>query len=226
MAHIRMVSIFGVRLENLKIAVTAPSSGSSSELSIRNVETDVRFKKQDLVQFNPNNPSSASQTSLRARSPKVVSKAAITVSLGDINLIIVPHLMNFAQHILRVNTQLAGKVSETALRKRATVDGIEKSSTKVMHTEVIGVVRRLRIQAAAENLVLVIGLNGLRTAISLLAMQTKSLSVNGSALLEEIYLQARSPSDPSTESDHDVLAALSFTKPPPTSCRDLIPDQG
>jgi len=212
MAHIRTATTFDVRLQNLKIAVTAPSTGSSSELSIRNVETDVRFKKQELVQFNPNNPSSASQTSLRAKSPKVVRKAAITVSLGDVDLIIVPHLMNFAQHILRVNTQLAGKVSETALRKRATVDTIEKSSTKVVHTEVIGVVRRFRIQAAAENLVLVIGFNGLRTAISLLAMQTKALSVNGSALLEEIYLQARSPSDPSTESDHDVLAALSFTK--------------
>src|SRR5258705_6166225 len=132
MTHIRMATAFGVRLQNLKIAVTAPSTGSSSELSIRNAETEVRFKKQELVQFNPNNPSSASQTSLRAKSPKVVRKAAITVSLGDIDLIIVPHLMNFAQHILRVNTQLAGKASETALRKRATVDGIEKSSTKLV----------------------------------------------------------------------------------------------
>jgi hypothetical protein len=211
-AHLRMVSVFGVRLQSLKVAVTAPSTGPSSELSIRNVQTDVRFKKQDLIQFNLNNPSSASQTSLRPRSPKVVSKVAITVSLGDIDLIVVPHLMNFAQHVLRVKTQLAGKGSETAIRKRTAVDGIEKNTPKVTHTEVIGIVHRLRIRAAAENLVLVVGLDGLRTPISLLTTQTKSMSVNGSIFFEEIYLQARSPSNPSTENDHDVLAALTFTK--------------
>lgn len=207
-ALIGMVSVFRVRFESLKIAVMAPSTGFSSELSIRNIETDVRFKKQDLVQFNLNNPSSASQTSLRTKSSKGVSKVAIIMSLEDIKLIIVPHLMTFAQHILRVKTQL----TEIALRRQTLIDGIEKSSAKLTHIEVLGVVGQLRIQAAAENLVLVIGLTGLRTSVSLLAIQTKSLSANASALCEEIYLQARSPSGASIESDHDVLAALSFTK--------------
>lgn len=207
--RILMVSVFDVRLGGLKVAVMTPSTGASSELSIRNIKTDVRFKKQDLIQFNGNNPSSASQASLRARSPKIVGKAAITVSFGDVNLIVVPHLMIFAQHILRVKAQLVGNASESGLPKKAPIDGAEK--TKVTHTEVIAVVHRLRVQAAAENLVLVVGLKGLCTAISLLA-QTKSLSVNGSALFEELFLQARSPSSPSSESDHDILAALSFTK--------------
>lgn len=208
--RILTVSVFNVRLGGLKVAVI-PSTGSSSELSIRNVKTDVQFKKQDLIQFNANNPSSASQASLRARSPKIVGKSAITVSIGDVDSIVVPHLMIFAQLILRVKTQLVGDIGESGLRNKTPIDGAEKVFTNVTHTEVIAVVNRLRVQAAAENLVLVAGLHGLCTAISLLA-QTKSLSINGSVLFKEIYLQARSPSNLSSESDHDILAALSFTE--------------
>lgn len=205
------ITTFGIRLGRMKIAVPAPLEGPPGELDILEVAVDLQFRKQHLVQFNLNNPSSASQTSLRAKSSKVVRNTGVIASIGDVNLIIVPHLMNFAQHILRVKKRVEGSLSDNSARKRTPLDGLERTP-KVTHTELIGVLHRLRIQAAAENLVLVIGLDGLRTAKAVLAMQSKPLSINSNVLFEELSLQARSPSTSNQDSDYDLLASLSFTK--------------
>lgn len=205
------ISTFGMRLGSMRITVPAPLDGPPGELDISEVAVDLQFRKQHLVQFNLNNPSSASQTSLRAKSSKVVRNTGVIASIGDINLIIVPHLMNFAQHILRVTKQVEGILSDNSTRKRTPLDGLERTP-KVIHTELIGTLRRLRIRAAAENLVLVMGLDGLRTAMAVLAIQSKPLSINSNVLFEELSLQARSPSTSNQDSDYDLLAGLSFTK--------------
>jgi len=205
----RSLAILAVRFGSARIAVPAPVDGSSSELLVTDITIDALIKKQDLIQFNLTNPSSASQTSLRAKTPKGVRKTAIIASIDDLSLILAPHLMDFAQNVLRVNGQIAGRLDGALTRKRTPMDALEGPS-KTTHTEVIWDIRQLRVQAAAENLVLVLGLLGVRVATTLLGMQGKALSANLSVLFDQIYLQARSPSHPAQENDHDILAALSF----------------
>ncbi|KAF9529375.1 hypothetical protein CPB83DRAFT_789894 [Crepidotus variabilis] len=200
-------------LPSARLAISDPKGGPESELCIEDLRIDLQFKKQDLVQFNFSHPSGASQTSLRARSSKIVRKTGIIVSVGNVAVIISPHLMQFAQHILRVKKQVIQGLDGSRPRKKTALDVLERTSaipSGIMQIEVVAAIHALRIQAAAENLIVVIGLAGLRIATTLLQMQNKSLSINTSVLFDTIYLQARSPTDPSKESDHDILAALSF----------------
>lgn len=205
----RSLTNFAVRFKRARIAVPAPVDGSSSELLINEVAIDALIKKQDLVQFNLSNPSSASQTSLRAKTPKGVRKTAVIMSIGNLSLIVAPHLMDFAQNVLRVNGQISGRLDGALTRRRTPLDAPERPS-KTTHTEVVWIIHQIRVQAAAENLVLVLGLLGVRAATTLLGMQSKASSANFSVLFNQIFIQARSPSYPAEENDHDILAAISF----------------
>ncbi|CAA7261639.1 unnamed protein product [Cyclocybe aegerita] len=194
------------------IAVRAPD-GPSSELVIKNTSVKWQSQSLDLVQFNFSNPSGASQSSLRSKTSKVVKKAVALLSFGDVDLEIAPHLMDFAQHVLRVKKQIGGK--NESLSNRILQDIADRSSnyvSKFSHHEIIAFIRRLRIRAAAENLVVVMGMNGIQTSITVLVNPSqRSRPINSSLLFDEIYLQARSPANPAEESDQDVLASIALT---------------
>ncbi|KAJ3517254.1 hypothetical protein NLJ89_g626 [Agrocybe chaxingu] len=195
-----------------KIAVRAPD-GPSSELVIKNTGVEWQSQSLDLVQFNFSNPSGASQTSLRSKTSKVVKKAVALLSFGDVDLEIAPHLMDFAQHVLRVKKQIGGKNDSPS--NRILQDIADRSSnyvSKFSHHEIIAFIRRLRIRAAAENLAVVMGMNGIQTSTTVLVNPSqRSRPINSNLLFDEIYLQARSPANPAKESAQDVLASIALT---------------
>ena len=207
--------------------VLDPMGGPSSEVHFNDAVFKTHIKSFDLVQSSVKDPTSASQTSLRA---KVVQKMIVVISLGEATLIVLPHLMHFTQYIFRVKRQCSSGLQDKLPPQ--TVHDVRPSSQspKFSHVEIMIIVHRLRAQAAAENLVLVVGMRGLQISSSLLISQLqRHLSMNHSVLFKELYLQARSPADPAKESDLDILAGLTFTngrtsivsRPEPTSQANL-----
>ncbi|KAF8161147.1 hypothetical protein B0H34DRAFT_654233 [Crassisporium funariophilum] len=207
------IDAFSLLLGKLTMIVLAPAGGSSSEFFVNNFHLNMRSRSFDLVQFTSSNPSSASQTSLRAKSPRRIHKMIVSISLSEITLIVLPHLMHFAQHILRVKRQFTSGLQD-AVRTRTNrefSDRASGSSSKLSSFEIMVGIHRLRVQAAAENLVLVVGVQGVKTSSSLLLSPSQTQqSMHHTILFDEVFFQARSPSDPIKESEQDILAALAF----------------
>jgi hypothetical protein len=202
---------FSLCITRSAFVVLDPIGGPSSEVHFNDVVFQTYIDLFDLVQSPLKDPTSTSQTSLRAKSPRVVQKTMVVLSLGEATLIVLPHLMHFTQYILRVKRQCSGLHHKSPPIQ----DALEKSSyhsAQFSHVEIMIIIHHLRAQAAAENLVLVVGMRGLQTSSSLLTSEVqRDPSMNHSVLFKELYLQARSPADPSKENDLDVLAGLTFT---------------
>ena len=192
--------------------VLDPMGGPSSEVHFNDVVFKTYIDLFDLVQSSLKDPTSASQTSLRTRSPRVVQKMMIVLSLGEATLVVLPHLMHFTQYILRVKRQYSFGLHHESPPVQDVLENPPNHSAQFSHVEIMIIIHHLRAQAAAENLVLVVGMRGLQTSSSLLTSEVqRHPSMNHSVRFKELYLQARSPADPVKENDLDVLAGLTFT---------------
>lgn len=192
--------------------VIDPMGGPSSEVHFNNVVFKTYIDLFDLVQSSLKDPTSASQTSLRTKSPRIVQKMMVILSLGEATLIALPHLMHFTQYILRVKRQYSPGLHHESPPVQDVLGKPSNRSAQFSHVEIMIIIHHLRAQAAAENLVLVVGMRGLQTSSSLLTSEVqRHPSMNHSVRFKELYLQARSPADPAKENDLDVLAGLTFT---------------
>jgi len=207
------IEAWSAQLGKATVTILAPTGAASSQFVVNSLSVDLESKTFELIQLNSNNTSSASQTSLRSKSSKFVRKGLLSVSLGEIGLTISPQLMDFAQQLLRLQRQYPPKLEDVASPKpRISMDETTTLPSKFYSLEVLGAVRQLRVQAGAENLVLVMGITGIQSSTTLLYSHNQDpQSVNHSTLFDQVYLQARSPADPAKESDLDILAALAFT---------------
>ena len=203
---------FSLCVMKSNFVVLDPMGGPSSEVHFNDVVIKTYIKSFYLIQSSLKDPTSASQTSLRAKSSRVVQKMMVVLSLGESTLIVLPHLMLFTQYILRVKRQCSSGLQDKS--PQPVQDVLERSSNhsaKFSHVEIMIIFHHLRAQAAAENLVLVVGMRGLQISSSLLtSLAQRHPSMNHSVLFKELYLQARSPADPAKESDLDILAGLTF----------------
>jgi hypothetical protein len=192
--------------------VLDPIGGPSSEVHFNDVIFKTYIKVFDLVQSSLKDPTSASQTSLHPKTPRVVQKLMVVISLGQATLIVLPHLMHFTQYILRVKRQYSSGLYDKSPPVQDVLERPSNQSGKFSHVEIMIIIHHLRAQAAAENLVLVVGMRGVQTSSSLLTPQVqRHSSMSHSILFKELYLQARSPADPAKENDLDILAGLTFT---------------
>ena len=202
---------FSLCITKSAFVVLDPMGGPSSEVHFNDIVFRTYIKLFDLVQSPLKDPTSASQTSLRVKSPRVVQKIMVVISLGEATLIVLPHLMHFTQYILRVKRQYSSGLHDKSPPIQNVLER-PPNSAMFSHVEIMIIIHHLRAQAAAENLVLVVGMRGLQTSSSLLTSQVqKHPSMNHCILFKELYLQARSPADPAKENDLDVLAGLTFT---------------
>ena len=207
-----LLGSFSLCITRSAFVVLDPIGGPSSEVHFNDFVFKTYIDLFDLVQSSLKDPTSASQTSLRAKSPRVVQKMIVVLSLGEATLIVLPHLMHFTQYILRVKRQYSLGPHQELPPVRDVLEKPPNHSAQFSHVEIMIIIHRLRAQAAAENLVLVVGMRGLQTSSSLLTSELQGHpSMNHSVRFKELYLQARSPADPAKENDLDILAGLTFT---------------
>lgn len=208
----RLIDQVSIQILKTTATILDPSGGSSSRFTISEFSIALQSKPSGLVQLNLANSSSASQTSLRSKSPKMVHNMILIVSLGDASLAVSPQLMHFAGNILRIQKQLSPGTNDPALQPNLPETADKLTASKLYFLEIIVTIHHLRIQAAAENLVLVMGIKGAQATSTILVSGIHNTrSVQQSLVFEELFLQARSPADPTKEIDSDILAALAFT---------------
>ncbi|KAK0484381.1 hypothetical protein EDD18DRAFT_1361385 [Armillaria luteobubalina] len=183
----RVFTSFVIRILHASAQIEDPQGSHSSGVSARNLHLTVQFSS-DLIQ--------AFYTRF---------------SLDSAMVTIYPHVVGFLQTVLRVQR----KQRSFGTRERGEVETRSKTSIRRTVTatkiEIDAFVQSFRVQAIAANLTFEYGLNAFTYSSNMMLDSSRDVSMNHSLLSNDIYIRARSPSDPSTENDQDILAALTLS---------------
>ena len=90
----------GIKLQAVKVAVLHPKHGPPSEFRLDTVDITAALKKSGLLvgsSKSPNDP-----LSVRDKHRSVVQHLALSVVLDDLEVLILPHILNFAQNLVRI----------------------------------------------------------------------------------------------------------------------------
>ncbi|KAJ6593973.1 hypothetical protein B0H19DRAFT_1365929 [Mycena capillaripes] len=196
-----------LELHRLTLLLRDISGGVASEFVLTDLVSDVRLRTFDFVETLPGYQAMGiSQISLRHQPRQKHQHISFGMSTQEIHLTISPRLMSFAQEVLRVKRRYSN--DPVTPKPQA---GRRDSPTRTL--EVVTNMHRIRVEAAAESLVFEFGISGLQIVSSVLlrphhsASRTMSFSVG----FKELFLRARSPSDPSVRIVQDILASITFT---------------
>ncbi|TFK44762.1 hypothetical protein BDQ12DRAFT_730786 [Crucibulum laeve] len=205
-----VVGSISVHIGKFHITVLEPMGGSSSRFTIIDLQVTALTRTLELIQPISNLPNSLSQTSLRNKGTRNVTKSSVSISIRETTLTVFPHLMHFAEHILRVFSHYNVQ-TPPFVRPAEAADMPSTSISSIRDLSITFFLGHLRLQAAAENLVFEVGASGIRTSSCILNSQGHgSRSVNYSILFDAMYLEARTPADLTERNDQDVLAALTL----------------
>jgi len=208
-------STFGsLSMRRVDLAVRDPDRIlSPSRFSLTSLVVATRTRAPKLVSPHAFTSALLSQTSLRDRSRYNIRQYTASISVGDVNLTILPHLMSFAQQVLRVHRRYGAIISPDG---PAATPPTLKPSTEAIHLVSTFCLQSFRAEAAAENLICVFGLSGMQLGSTILAKPVTGhqglcdKSMNHSIVFDQILLRARSNVDTSKRSDSDILASLIF----------------
>lgn len=143
----------------------------------------------------------------------------VDASIGEIGLTIFPHLMDFAQQVLRVRLS-PGTMSKPQSTVAAASPKIPTTSLESITLDIVFALQRFRFRAAAEKLIIEFGIDqfklGSAIIISPLALPSASsqawdTSMNHSAFFTEIFLRACA-AEGVRENNQNVLASLTFSQ--------------
>ena len=207
-----LFKLLSIRIEKASVLLRDPLSASFSEFGLTSLNIMSRKRQSGSIHSLTQSQLMHSRTSLRDQRQAIPWLSA-SVAAGDITLAVSPHLMRFAQQVLRVHRHHAHLTSLN--RNGQSVRGRSSSNTATEPTgiDLTSSFRCLRIQAAAENLTFEFGANSMRFASSFVLgsgfMSLNHLtSANLSTLFDKFYLRAVSPRDAARQSGHDTLACL------------------
>ncbi|KAJ3575090.1 hypothetical protein NP233_g1335 [Leucocoprinus birnbaumii] len=207
---------FSINLQNTCLRVLASTSSSVNEFLVTGVEAHTRSYPLDLIQHAFGHPASMSQTSLRERRPHLVKRISLQFAAEGVYFTVYSHLMDFVQLLLRVRRiymlHLASVPPKHKLaEERLAPPSISRGSSS-LYVDASVLLRSVKLQAAAANLIFEIGAQALQT-ITLLSLPTAQgdESLNMTLLFDKFYLQARTPFDKmKSATDQGVLAVITL----------------
>ncbi|KAF4598557.1 hypothetical protein EYR38_006961 [Pleurotus pulmonarius] len=178
---------------------------SASELSITSlsVVTDFRY-----CAFAPTPKPDSLESPVNE---ELVRKITILTSVEDISVIVMPHLLVFAQHTLRVQSYHAKPPSPTINPRSMTNSQPVTEPSASVYLSLVLSLNNVKIQAAAQNLIFELVLRGYEVTVTALSDATHQ-SANASIKFQDTILAARSPSVSSQGHDQDRLASFSLNR--------------
>ncbi|KAF7315604.1 hypothetical protein MIND_00075800 [Mycena indigotica] len=196
-------------LTRFALVLQDPLGGLASEFGLTDVVLRMHLKTADFSEAaHGYSLMGISQVSLGHPARSLHQHVALSLSTSGIHVAISPRLMPFAQEILRVQRKHFSNVGNSS--RRTKTRSKESSSRTITFTASMD---HIQIQAAAENLTFEFGLAGLRVASTLLTRSNNSLpqSINISTSFKQLFVRARSPTDPSVRTLQDILASITLS---------------
>ncbi|EGO25461.1 hypothetical protein SERLADRAFT_415036 [Serpula lacrymans var. lacrymans S7.9] len=203
-------SITGLQIGRLNVIIYDDLHKSPSQLTMTSFTTQLHTYK--LPQAALSSRVTFSNGSPRDHSNESIRQTVGVVAAGDLNIVVSPHLMTFAQYILHSRRQFIPHVVEIP------GDKVEASKAHLPSYNVWLVsLHKFQFQAAAENLIFEFGgskLTMVSSTLSKLALSTRipDQSHSISILFDEVFLRARSKQKGLGPPNQDVLASLTFSK--------------
>jgi protein CSF1 len=203
-----------IKLQAVKVAVLHPKHGPPSEFSLDTVEIIAALKKSGLFMGSSKSPKDP--LSVRDKQRSVVQHLALSIALDGSEVLILPHILNFAQNLVRLHkrfkntTPISSSISPPHLAQ-----GPLKTTFLVDATLSL---QSLRFQVAAEKLIVAFIISRLGLVSSVYARPHPTsqgrpdLSANGSLFFDSVALQARSSMDKDSPAPQDTLAEILLKK--------------
>ncbi|KAF9012385.1 hypothetical protein BDQ17DRAFT_1496756 [Cyathus striatus] len=201
-----LFSFIALQMNSTYIAIVDHTGSPSAELSLSNMHAVAELRKLEVLQSASYIPSSMSQASLRSKGSKSLKKWTVNIFIESLTSAVQPHLIHFAQRILRVrqHSQLQSP--------KIPGPSIETSSFKALQLTKIDLIlslQRFRFQAAAAKLTVEFGILGVQiTANTITTNDLASESTNTSIMFKKCYLRARSSESTKRPNVQDILASF------------------
>ena len=198
-----------IKLHAVKVAVLHPKHGPPSEFSLNTVDITAALKKSGLLVGSSKSPKDP--LSVRDKHRSVVQHLALSVVLDGVEVLILPHILNFAQNLVRIRKRFKNSTPISSSVPPHLAQGPSKSIFLVDATLSL---QSLRFQVAAEKLIVafIISRLGLVSSVyvrpHLTPQGRPDLSANVSLFFDSVALQARSSTDKDTPAPQDTLAEI------------------
>ncbi|KIY46774.1 hypothetical protein FISHEDRAFT_46624 [Fistulina hepatica ATCC 64428] len=195
-----------IQIDKFAFQIVDPSGQSPNEVLIGHVYASATIRPIFLSASRP--PQTASLTSLLPKDDQVYRKLIASVTVGNLSLTILPHIMVFAQRSLRVRRHFPKEAfgflghSEEDERKRSNIHSL-------MSYELMAALRHIQVQAIAESLIFQIGARDLQVATSLLTNEPCTSGAHA-VVARELFFRACTPESAGKRLEQNILASLSL----------------
>ena len=214
-AHERPIQAVGIRLQSTKISVLHPTRGASSEVSLSSVDFTAALKRSELHLVSSKAPKD--HIASRDKHRSVVRHVSVSAVLNGIEVLMLPHILNLAQSLVRLRKRPGNNGTRSSL-SLPTPQASQSSWKPTLLVDVVLSLNALRLQVAAEKLIVAFNVSHL-DIISSAYIRTHSghpprseLSANASLFLDSMALEAHSSSDRDFPVPQDMLAEISVKK--------------
>jgi hypothetical protein len=212
--HEPTIQAAGIKLQAIKLAVLHPKHAPPSEVSLDMVDITAALKKSGLLVGSSKSPKDPLPARDKRRS--AIQHLAVSVALDGVEVLILPHMLNFAQGLVRLRKQSKNTTPSSALiPPPGLAQGPLKTTFLVDATLSL---QSLRFQIAAEKLIVAFIVSRLGIVSSVYARPhltshgRPDLSANASLFYDSVALQARSSTDKGSPPPQDMLAEISLKK--------------
>jgi len=210
----RAIQMAVIKLRTTKVAVLHPNHGAPSEVSLDIVHITAAIKKSELLvgsSKSPKDPSSA-----RDKHRPVIQHVAVSVALDSLEVLMLPHILNFAQSLVRLHKRSRNTTPSSTPIPPSDIPRDRWKSTLLLDATLS--LQSLRLRLAAEKLIVAYVVSRLGFVSSVYARPhitsqgRPDLSANLSLSFDSVALQAHSSTDKGSSIPQDMLAEISLTE--------------
>uniref|UniRef100_D8QC92 Csf1 N-terminal domain-containing protein n=1 Tax=Schizophyllum commune (strain H4-8 / FGSC 9210) TaxID=578458 RepID=D8QC92_SCHCM len=192
--------------ERLSLILLDSSGTAHNEINLSNFEVNCWRNTLELLRDTA--PPSASQWSLKGPYSQSVAKTILSVSSGEVDVVIHPTLISFAQFVLPIRKPLVALIRKHSKPTSSPVSATAHPTHPAI-TDVTCSLKGLRVRAVAANLTTEFGFRDLQIVVSSNNVLHRH-AANYALAFREVFFRGRTPSDASKRSGQDVLASLSL----------------
>ena len=207
-----IIQAAGIKLHAMKVTVLHPKHGPSSEVSLDMVDITAAHKKSGLLMGSSKSPKEPPSTRDKRRS--MVQHLAVSVALDGLEVLILPHILNFAQSLVRLHKR---SMNTTPISSSISPPHQGPSKTAFLVDATLSL-QSLRFQVAAEKLIVafIVSRLGLVSSVytrpHLTPQGRPDRFANASIFFDSVALQARSSTDKGPPASQEMLAEILLKK--------------